>query len=151
MNNLHITDEYNFLKTGDKLPEFSWKDENGQEFSSDSLLGKYSLIIFFAIDCRYCKYNFAYLEKNLFSKKNSGFNILAIGRGCDVENLKAYQLKYSLSIKLAPDPEKEIYSKFAEKAVPRVYLFDRTGKLQISIRGFRTEGLDAVLNTLLTD
>jgi peroxiredoxin len=143
-----IPDEYSFLKKGDKLPDFSWKDESGKSFSSESLAGKVTVIIFFAINCRHCRDNFAYLEKEFFSKNISRFNILAIGRACDFEQLEDYNKKYTLSIKLTADPGGEIYSEFAEKVVPRIYQFNRNGLLQQSIRGFRPAVLDEMIRDL---
>jgi peroxiredoxin len=145
MIDIQTVDEYSYLKTGDILPDFSWKDENGKEFSSGILFGKYLLVIFFTNDCRHCRDNFAYLEKNLFGKKFSNLNILAFGRGCDSEQIETYAKIHQLSIKLTRDPDKAVYLKFAEKVIPRSYLFDTESKLILSIRGFRTNELNELI------
>jgi peroxiredoxin len=145
MNNLQSADEYSFLVPGDKIPDFTWEDEAGQVFSSKGLSGKYTFIILFAADCRHCRDNFAYLEKNLFSKSLSNLNILAFGRDCDYEELESYRKKYALSVKLTADPNKEVYSKFAEKAVPRNFLFNPAGELLISVRGYRPEEIENMI------
>jgi peroxiredoxin len=146
---LNKADEYSVLKIGDSIPDFHWKDETGQELLSGKLLGKYTLIVFFAADCRHCRDNFEYLEKNLFKTGSSNLNIMAFGRECNVYQLESYQKKYSLSIMLYADPEKEIYSKFAEKAIPRIYLFDTNGKLLKSIRGFRIDEINEMIGILI--
>jgi peroxiredoxin len=141
-------DEYSYLKKGDKLPDFHWQDETGTSFSSEKLSGKDTLIILFATNCRHCRDNFAYLEKELFSGNPEHINIMAIGRGCDFGQLELYNKRYTLSIKLTADPRGEIYTKFAEKAVPRVYHFSRNGTLIRSVRGFRPFELEVMIKEL---
>jgi peroxiredoxin len=147
-DNTPFENEYNLLKPGDKIPDFTWVDEYGKTFSSEILKGKSTLIILFSDDCRHCRDNFAFLEKNLFQKNLSGLNIMAIGRGCDYVQLDDYLGKYPLSIRLTADPEKKIYSKFAEKAVPRIYLFNPEGILLLSIRGFRPVEIEIILKII---
>jgi peroxiredoxin len=151
LTNNNSPDEFSFLKPGNKIPDFKWLDESGNEFSSAGLLGKISLIILFAPDCRHCRDNFAYLEMNLFQKKHGHLNILAFGRGCDSDQIAAYRKKYGLSIQLIADPRNEIYQKFAEKAVPRNYLFSAEGLLLQSIRGFRSKDIDDLVRIVFTD
>jgi peroxiredoxin len=150
LNNTYeiISDEYSFLKKGDQLPAFKWQDETGTSFSSETLLGKDTIIIFFAANCRHCRDNFAYLEKESFSKNFPQINIMAIGRDCGAEQLVSYLKKYTLSFNLTADPDREIYSKFAEKVVPRIYHFNQAGLLLQSIRGFRPEVLDELIKNL---
>ena len=144
----HTPDEYNFLNKGDKIPDFIWKDETGRSFASEILRGKSTLIVLFTTECSHCRDNFAYLEKNLFQKNLSFLNILAIGRGCDFNQLEWYSRKYVLSIKLIADPDRLIYSGFAEKVVPRNYLFDPAGELLQSVRGYRPDEIDNMIRII---
>jgi len=138
-------DEYNYLRTEELLPSFTWNDETGKSFSSESLKGKPSLIILFTKDCRHCTDNFVYLEKKLFSKNINSLRIIAFGRDCNHQQVESYRMNYNLSIKLIADPERNIYSKFAEKVVPRIYFFDSESRLKLSVRGFRTYELDEII------
>ncbi len=141
-------DEFNFLKTGQELPDFTWLDESGNSFSSLILSGKPVLIILFTTSCRHCRNNFNYLEQNLFSKNVNLLNVLAFGRDCDHEQVKTYRKDYSTNIKMIADPNGEIYSKFAEKAVPRNYMFDSEGRMIAFTRGFRPVEIDKLIRTI---
>lgn len=146
---MNSSDEYSYLKTGEKLPEFEWKDESGTSFSSMDFCGKPLLLILFAADCRHCRENFAYLEKNLYTKDISSVNIIAFGRECDYMQINKYRSNYNLNFKLFTDPERIIYSKFAEKVVPRLYLFDSESRLIVSVRGFRSMEMDGIINRIV--
>ena len=146
---ISFSDDYNYLKKGDTIPLFTWKDESGNTISSEFLKGKPVLIILFTAACRHCKGNFDYLEKNLFSKFSLSFNIIAVGRECNSDQINLYQSNFKPGIILVPDPERKIYSKFAERAVPRNYLFDASGRLVISVRGFKPLELDRIVHLLV--
>jgi len=141
-------DEYNYLKPGDAIPWFQGMDENGKSFSSLTLIGKACLIVLFTPECRYCRDNFAHLEKNLFSLNPTRFSTFAFGRDMDEQAVLLYKKRFSLSIPVLTDSKRDIYSKFAEKAVPRNYLFDSSGKLIMSIRGYRPDELERLIGYL---
>jgi hypothetical protein len=49
---------------------------------------------------------------------------------------------------LYPDPKREVYSLFAEKTIPRVYLFGKDGKLLHSSIGYKKEDFDHMMETI---
>lgn len=149
MENKAFANEYSYLKEGDPIPDLTWFDKTGKKYSGNELSGKQTLVILFTEDCRHCRNNFAYLEQNLFQKVKTNMNILAFGRGCDDSCIEMYMKKYPVSIKLFADPGNLIYSKFAEKVVPRLYLFNQEGKLTLSIRGFRPDMIDKMVEILI--
>jgi len=73
---------------------------------------------------------------------------MAIGRECDYDQLESFRNKYSLSTPFIADPDRKIYSKFAEKIVPRIYLFDAKGILLQSIRGYKPDELRELVNRI---
>ncbi len=145
LHDIQVPDEFNYLKPGDSMPFVKWMADNGKSWSPVDLKGKISLIILFTSECRHCRDNFAHLEKNLFRLNPPDFKAMAFGRDMDEEKIALYQQKFSLSIPLFADSNRVIYSGFAEKAVPRNYLFDSSGKLLMSIRGYRPDELDRLI------
>ncbi len=146
---INLIDEYNFLKTGDKIPRFQWTNNSGILNSIENLSGKFTLIILFAADCPHCKSNFAHLEQNLFSKYSGSFNSIGFGRDCSPETIEIYKKNNNIQIPLFPDPNKEIYLKFAEKAIPRNYLFDESGLLVLTIRGYKPDENARMIDIIL--
>lgn len=145
----NLIDEYNFLKTGDEIPRFQWTDNSGIQNSVENLTGKYTLIILFSADCPHCKSNFAYLEQNLFCKDKGTFNSIGFGRDCSPETIEIYKRNNNIQIPLFSDPNKEIYLKFAEKAIPRNYLFDQSGRLILTIRGYKPDENARMIDIIL--
>jgi len=144
-------DEFSYLKIGDKVPDFNWTDMSGAKCSSENLYGKISLIILFTANCRHCRNNMIHLEDTLFSKNPGHINILAICRDCDPGVSEPYLETMNLSINVIADPDREIFSKFAEMAVPRNYLFDSQGNLIQAIRGYRPQEVDKMIEMLLAN
>jgi thioredoxin-related protein len=141
-------DEYSLLKTGDNLPVFKWMDEAGLLYSSEIFSGKTVLIILFASDCRHCRNNFSYMKQNIVSKNIPDLKILGIGRDCDFVQIEACRNDFELDIDLIADKSREIFLSFAEKSVPRIYLFDSKGKLTVSIRGYKPLEIDRMAETI---
>ncbi len=151
LNISNAPDDYNILIPGSMIPDFAWKDQNEKSISTSSFVGKFTLIILFATGCRYCENNFKYIETKLSPSMMSSINILAVCRSCDADQVLAFRERHPLNIKMIADPLKEIYSKFAEKAVPRNYLFAPSGKLISSVRGFRTDKIDTMFKMIIAD
>jgi len=137
-----IIDEYNLLNPGGKLPVFEWVDKDGNSLSSVSLHGKPLLVILFSTTCPHCRQNFSYLDKNLFSEVAASINIIGIGRDCSIQQADDYRESNGLPFHVIADSGRKIYSMFAEKAVPRMYFFNKEGRLMISIRGFKPQDID---------
>lgn len=141
-------DEFSYLNLGEKMPEFFWINEAGEKISSETLKSKESLLIFFSETCPHCVENFNFLKPEFPKFDFSKITILAIGRECDASQVESYIQEHSVSIPSIPDPDRNIYSKFAEKIVPRMYHFDKDGVLLGSLRGYKPMKLREFLKSL---
>ncbi|MCB8998820.1 MAG: TlpA family protein disulfide reductase [Bacteroidales bacterium] len=121
------------------LPNFSWKDKKGNIHGSSVFLGKPLILVFFASSCKYCKFNFSFLSRQVISDYKGEIEVVGIGRGCSEVEVELYHSDNDLNFPLIADPTKEIYSMFASKIVPRNYLFNASGALTFSIRGYKPE------------
>jgi thioredoxin-related protein len=139
---LDYPDEFNHLKIGDNLPTFIRDGEISKELSGTR---KPLLLIFFSSDCRHCRNSFAYLEKNIFPAIRSRIDIIGIGRDCSFSDINEYRKEHRVSIDLIPDSDRSIYSGFAERSVPRIYLFNTNGKLVHSVRGYKPSEIERIL------
>jgi thioredoxin-related protein len=139
---LDNTNEFNLLSIGDALPLLIRSDETLKVYPVE---GEALMIIFFSSECRHCKNCFTYLEKNIFPLLNKRFRVIGVGRDCSTTVIKEYRKEHNLSIDLIPDPERLIYSKFAERSIPRIYLFNKKKKLVFSIRGYKPAEIEKTL------
>jgi len=127
-------------KIGQKVPGFSFRTLTGDSLSIEDLKGNLVLLNFFATWCGPCMQEMPRLEKDIWQNyQNQKLEILCIGRGHDTAELKEFRSKKKFSMTFVPDPERKIYSQFAEKYIPRNILVDRKGRIVFQEIGFNTE------------
>ena len=139
-------EEKDLVKAGQHVPEFSFQDSEGNIHAISDYKGKVVLINFFATWCGPCKKEFPSLEKELWDKyKNKGLVVLSFGRGHNWDEIKKFN-NGMYSFPMYPDPERKVFDKFAEKAIPRNYVVDKNGKIiHISIGFTHSEFREMVL------
>ena len=127
------------LKKGDKLPDFQLKSK-----------GKVVLVSLFATWCGPCHLELAEVQKMLWPKykDNKDFVLLVIGREHTDEQLKAYNERKKFTFPLYPDPKREVFSLFAEKSIPRTYLFNKEGEAIYTSIGYEKEEFNHLMNTI---
>lgn len=138
------------LQKGDKLPEFTLKSSVYGDVSSADLKGKVVLVSLFATWCGPCQLELAEVQKTLWPKykDNKDFVLLVIGREHSDEQLKAYNERKKFTFPLYPDPKREVFSLFAEKSIPRAYLFNKEGKAIYVSLGYEKEEFNNLMNTI---
>ena len=138
------------LKVGDALPKFELKSSVYGDVKPADLKGKVVLVSLFATWCGPCQLELAEVEKTLWPKYkgNKDFVLLVIGREHTDADLTKYNERKKFSFPLYPDPKREVYSLFAEKTIPRVYLFGKDGKLLHSSIGYTKEEFQHLMETI---
>lgn len=138
------------LDIGDSLPVFTLNSETYGTVSPADLKGKVVLVTLFATWCGPCQLELAEFQEKLYPlyKDNKDFRLLVIGREHDDAALAKYNEKKKFSFPLYPDPEREVFSLFAESAIPRTFLFDKEGKLIYSSLGYTKDGLAKLVNAI---
>ena len=138
------------LKKGDKLPDFHLKSAVYGDISSTELKGKVVLVSLFATWCGPCQLELAEIEKTLWAeyKDNKDFVLLVIGREHTDEQLKAYNERKKFTFPLYPDPKREVFSLFAEKSIPRAYLFNKEGEAVYTSIGYEKEEFGYLMNAI---
>lgn len=108
--------EVTTLTTGDKAPDFSLKDQDGNTFKMSDMAGKKKLIIFFypkdespVCTAEACAFRDAYEKYN-----DAGAVIVGINSGT-VESHKAFASKNHLPFILLSDPGNVVLNKFGVK------------------------------------
>ena len=138
------------LKIGDNMPEFELSSSVYGNIKPADLKGKVVLVSLFATWCGPCQKELAEVESALWPKykDNKNFMMLVIGREHTDEQLQKYNERKKFTFPLFPDPKREVFSLFAEKSIPRAYLFGKDGKLIYSSIGYTPEEFQKLIETI---
>lgn len=138
------------LKKGDAMPDFELNSSVYGQIKSTDLKGKVVLVSLFATWCGPCQLELAEVQKALWPKykDNKNFTMLVIGREHTDEQLTKYNERKKFTFPLYPDPKREVFSKFAEKSIPRAYLFGKDGKLIYSSIGYTEEEFQHLMKAI---
>jgi thiol-disulfide isomerase/thioredoxin len=121
--------------------------------TSQSLLGKPSLIVFFATWCSGCQSELPRIQE-LYEKYGASgeiagkIAIVAFAReqtSADVDTLWRQQ---AFTFPAYADPQRKVYAMFAEKTIPRCYLFDASGRLAYKSEGYSPEQVDELFKAV---
>ena len=140
------------LKVGDALPKFELNSSVYGQVKQADLKGKVVLVSLFATWCGPCQKELADVQSTLWPKykDNKDFVMLVIGREHTDEQLQKYNERKKFTFPLYPDPKREVFSLFAEKSIPRAYLFGKDGKLIYSSVGYTAEEFQKLMETIAT-
>ncbi len=116
------------LQAGESLPEFTVTLANGEVISNDGFNGRQGAILFFSLDCADCKRELPRMESAYRTKsaESSGddFIFLCISRDDSREAIENYWLDNDVTMPVAAESRKDIYSMFAESGVSRLYIVE---------------------------
>jgi len=142
-------DDYTHLNPGDPMPGIRAHTLDNREINIGPGTGKIVLVHFFILGCPHCRRSLDHLELMQESlHDNPGFLMVSVGRGHAAEELKDIAEKDHSCIRIIPDPDEKIYKAFAEKKVPRIYLFDKDGKLLQQVRGFNDAEMHEIFSNI---
>lgn len=138
------------LKIGDILPNFELTSSVYGNVKAADLKGKVILISLFATWCGPCQKELADVQSMLWPryKDDKNFVMLVVGREHTDEQLQKYNERKGFTFPLYPDPKREVFSLFAEKTIPRAYLFGKDGTLIYSSIGYTAEEFQNLINSI---
>ena len=138
------------LKIGDILPNFELTSSVYGNVKAANLKGKVILISLFATWSGPCQKELADVQSMLWPryKDDKNFVMLVVGREHTDEQLQKYNERKGFTFPLYPDPKREVFSLFAEKTIPRAYLFGKDGTLIYSSIGYTAEEFQNLMNSI---
>ena len=140
------------VKVGDTAPSFTATTTGNEQISPESQKGKVIFINFFATWCGPCMSEMPALEASVWQKfKDRGLVFVAIGREHSAAEMVKFKEDKHLTMPIAPDPKREIYSKFATQYIPRSILIGRDGKILFATVGFAQAEFDQMVALIDTE
>lgn len=138
------------VKTGQKVPMFSFSDENGKTTSISDLRGKVVLITFFATWCGPCRQELPQVQSDIYNKykDNDQFKLLIFGREHSQKEVNEFKVAQGFTMPFFADKNRTVYSLFAEKYIPRNFLIDKNGIIIFSETGFNNEKFAELKNLI---
>jgi len=144
-------DEVAFVKRGDKVPTFTIRDVDGNQFSTDQLRGKVVLVNFFATWCGPCLKELPHIQAIWQTHKDrDDFALLVIGREESDATARDFRAANGYSFPVASDPDRTVYSLFAKELIPRTFVIAKDGTISFSSTGFVEEDIAALRTELTT-
>lgn len=124
------------LKIGDKLPNFSAKDTNGNIFNSQDYAGKQPLIIYFypKDETKVCTQQACSFRDNYQEFKDLGAEVIGISADSVQSHIK-FKTKFNLPFILLSDNDKKLRKLFGVEndflIIPgrQTYVSDKNGKI----------------------
>ena len=142
-------DESTHVKEGEVAPDFVIKTLDGQTQSLSDLEGKVVWLTFFATWCPPCRKELPHLDK-LYKElgENESFELFVIGREHDAAELGKFKKEQNFSFPLVPDPERVIFSKYAEQNIPRNFIINKEGRIVEASVGFNEDDFNKKVEKL---
>ena len=129
------------LKPGDKMPSFEVVDQDGNKVTSESLIGKKTIIYFYPKDnTPGCTAEACNLRDNYQALVAQGYNVVGVSKDSAASHRK-FADKFSLPFTLLSDPstkmlqdfgawgEKKMCGKVCVGTLRRTFIFDENGIL----------------------
>ncbi|MCH5689884.1 TlpA family protein disulfide reductase [Niabella sp. W65] len=119
------------IKTGDKVPAFTFEIEKGKTVSIADYKGKLVLINLFATWCPPCRKELPEMQKQVWEKhsKNDKFALFVFGREENWDVLNPFKEKFKYTFPILPDVGRGVFGKFATQSIPRNILIDENGTI----------------------
>ena len=143
------TDSTSLTAVGDRVPEFTVNTLGGKTIDIKALRGKVVMIQFFAPGCSPCQQELPMVQERIWDTwKDREFMLVCIGREHSMIELKEFLKDKKYTFPMAPDPDRDIYKKFATMYIPRIYIVDREGKIAYQSKGYAEEEFQQLLEVV---
>lgn len=130
---------------GDIAPDFTVTLLDGEELTLSSLRGEVVAVVFFSHTCPDCKALFDDIEAAKEEIGSRGIRLIAISRGGTMQDIETYIEANGYTFDVACDAQREVYDDYATMYVPRLYLIDRKGVVDMLLVEYQEDYIDMML------
>lgn len=144
------------VRPGEALPAVTARDWRGRAVELRKLLGRVTIIDFWASWCQPCRQALPALDAMARRKAAEGLVVVVINiddRRSQADRFLADHLPHP-AVTLLHDPDTAILARFGAAGMPALYVVDRAGIVRLAEAGYepsRLEAIEAVIEKLLAN
>ena len=127
------------LQVGDKAPDFTLTDLNGQSQQLSDYRGQGVFVNFWGTWCKPCEKEFPLMEKQYQNFKDQGVQILAVNIAQSDYEVKQYAEQKNLTFPIVIDKNKSVMEAYNIRPLPTTMLINPDGDIVKIITGEMSE------------
>ena len=125
----NVFSEANAIKVGDKAPEFSLSNINGEMVSLSDYKDNIVMLIFFASWCPSCKKETPDLIELQETYGDKGFSVIGIA-GVSAEEAKNFAEELDINYSVLVDDDDKVSDQYGPvESIPAMFLLDKNGNI----------------------
>ncbi|MDW7774117.1 MAG: TlpA disulfide reductase family protein [Desulfobulbaceae bacterium] len=140
------------LEIGDRAPDFTLKDLDGNTISLSNYTGSPVILRFFLTDCKFCRADTPVFNNYYDRYKSQGLKIIYIDSlGVDRTILTAFKRELAIPFPIAVDPAGRAAGQYKVKAMPQTIILNPQLEIIAAILGgVSEEELNRTLSPYIT-
>jgi cytochrome c biogenesis protein CcmG, thiol:disulfide interchange protein DsbE len=135
----------NVIAAGKPAPDFTVKDQNGNQLKLSELRGNLVFLNVWATDCAPCVQEMPDMEVMNHAFKDRKFKMVTVSIDTDWKPVTAFFKQYRLTMPVYLDPGRSVYGAYHLTGTPETFLIDRNGIILKHTIGADRWASDAVL------
>ncbi|MCC2684923.1 MAG: resA [Paenibacillaceae bacterium] len=120
---------------GDKAPDFTLTDLDGQTHQLSEYRGKPVVINFWGTFCPPCRDEMPAIQAQYDKWRQQGFTVLAVNLGENKVTVDSFVKQLKLTFPVLLDPDMDLSRKYGVKLYPTTYFVDKSGKIEAKQEG----------------
>lgn len=143
-------DSTTIITKGDKVPAFSFVDNEGNTHEISEYKGKTIMLVFFATWCGPCRAELKELNNEVLPPfmDDENFEIMIFGREHSQEEVSKFKYDNQYLMPFYADPDRSIFAKFATAYIPRCFIINAKGKVVFNSVGYSEDVKTEMQKTL---
>ncbi|QHE52365.1 thiol-disulfide oxidoreductase ResA [Pontibacillus sp. HMF3514] len=132
-------EDQDFIKAGDKAPDFVLKTLSGEKVQLSDYQGKGVFLNFWATYCPPCKKEMPFMENQYQHFKDKGVKVLAVDVGEPRVTVQGFVEEYGLTFPIPMDQNKDVLDAYGVGPIPVTFLINKEGIVEKRVTAGLTE------------